>query len=163
MMEDYEDLYDIDELDDEELADLIEQELSEYPAMEADSVEIEVRDGFVRLIGRVGTEQELQAIDQLIGEVLGIESYGNELVVDELLRLERSEAADEAYAEDRDASETMLREPLAQTDPQAQHLIEDTATELYGTQDMSRAIEEGAAYEAPDRPFQEGHWSEEDH
>lgn len=162
-MHDYEDLYDLDDLDDTELAELIEEELSEYPGMDADLVEIEVEDGFVRITGRVGTEQELQGIESVVSDVLGIQSYANELVIDDLVRAERSEAADEAVAEEREASETILREPSAQTDPQAQHLLEDTATELYGTQDMSRAIGDGAAYEAPDRPLQEGHWSEEDH
>lgn len=162
-MNDYEDLYDLDDLDDTELAELIEQELSEYPGMDGDLVEIEVEDGFVRLIGRVGTEQELQSIEQVVSDVLGVQRYANELVIDELVRAERSEAADEAVAQEREASETVLREPAAQTDPQAQHLLEDTATELYGTQDMSRAISDGAAYEAPDRPTQEGHLSKEDH
>ena len=52
------------------------------------------------LTGRVGTEQEIQQVEQILLDVIGITEVSNELVVDELRRGERSEAADEAWAED---------------------------------------------------------------
>lgn len=157
---DYEDLYSIGDLDDEELHDLIVQELSEYPELDPDLLDIQVEDGFVTLAGRVGSEAEVQEIEQVIGDVLGIANYSNEVVVDELVRVEQSEAADEAVAEDREV-EAQTGEEGELTDAQADHLIEDLPGQLYGTHNVQAAISRGEAYEPPDRPVQEGSWSEE--
>jgi len=162
MATDFEDLYDLDNLDDQEIADLIYQELEEYPEIDPDLIDVEVEDGFVTVTGRVGTEWELQVVEHVLTDVLGIANYSNELVLDELVRGEYSPAADEAVAEDLEV-EAQIGEGAGQTDPSAEHLIEDLAGELYGTHDVQQAIEFGEAYEVPDRPVQEGSWSEEAH
>lgn len=162
MATDYEDLYDLDDLDDQEIADLIYQELEEVPELDPDLIDVDVEDGFVTVTGRVGTEWELQVVEHVLSDVLGIANYSNELVVDELVRAEYSPAADEAVAEDAEV-EAQLGEGFGRTDPSAEHLFEDLPGELYGTHDLQQAIELGEAYEAPDRPVQEGSWSEEAH
>lgn len=159
---DFEDLYDLENMDDAEIASLILEELGEYPDLDPDRVDVQVEDGFVTLAGRVGTEQELQEIEFVISDVLGIANYSNELVVDELVRVEYNAGADDAVAEDEEV-ESQLGEEGRATEPTADHLLEDIVGELYGTHDAQRAIERGEAYEAPDRPVQEGGWSEENH
>jgi len=163
-MADYEDLYDLDNLDDDEIYDLILQQFEEYGEIDPDLVDVRVENGFITLGGQVGSEHELQLVEQILTDVLGIQNYSNEVVIADLARGEMSEAADEARFE-VDAAELVspLGEGDDRTDPQATHLLENIPGELYGTHDLQRAIEQGQAYEAPDRPLQEGSWSEEDH
>src|SRR5690606_21646099 len=159
---DYEDLYDLENLDDDELASLILEELGEYPEIDPDAIDVDVQDGFVTLTGRVGTEYELQVVEQVLSDVLGIANYSNELVVDELARIEYLAGADDAVAEDEEI-EAQYGEEGRRTEPTAEHLLEDVAGQAYGTHDYQRALETGETYEAPDRPIQEGSWSEENH
>ena len=162
MADDFEDLYDLDSLDDTSVYDLILQELHEYPDLDPDLVDIQVENGFVTLSGRVGTEQELQVIEHILTDVLGIANYSNELVIDELARAEAPEGADDAVIEDEEV-EAQLGEEGDRTETTADHLFEDLPGELWGTHDLQKAIEQGEAYEPPDRPIQEGSWSEERH
>jgi len=162
MPRDYEDLYDLENLDDEELHDLVLQEMSEYPDLDPDLIDVRVEDGFVTLEGRVGTEQELQQFELVLSEVLGISNYSNNLVIDQLVRAEHSEGADDAVVEDEEV-DAQLGEAGEVTEPSADHLMESLEGELYGTQDLHRALERGETYQPPIRPVQEGIWSEEDH
>lgn len=162
MPEGYEDLHDIEHMDDQELEDLIVQQLRDDPDLDADEVDVQVEDGFVSLGGRVGSEMELQQVAQIVTDVLGIESYSNEIVVNELERHMESEAADEAVAEEQEVA-SQIGDAAEQTDPAADHLIEDLEAEMYGTHDVQQAIEGGVPYEPPDRPIQDGSWSEENH
>src|SRR5688500_6757947 len=99
MASDFENLHDIENLDDSELKALILQQINEYPGLDVDLVDIRVENRGVILNGRVGTEQELQQIERVVTDVLGILEVRNDLVVDELMRATTSEAADEAAAE----------------------------------------------------------------
>src|SRR5690625_4964092 len=118
MPADYEDLFDLDNLDDDEIYDLIMQEVSEVPELDPELIDVQVDDGFVTLMGRVGTEQELQQFEFLVSDTLGIRNYSNEIVIDELVRAEYSEAADDAIIEDEEV-EAQLGESGERTDPQA--------------------------------------------
>ncbi len=159
---DFEDLYDLENLDDEEIASLILEELGEYPEIDPDAIDIDVEDGFITLSGRVGTEYELQVVEQVVSDVLGISNYSNELVLDELVRIEYPAGADDAVVEDEEV-EAQLGEEGLRTESTAEHLLEDVEGHAFGTHDYPRALERGEAYEAPDRPIQEGSWSEENH
>lgn len=159
---DFEDLYDLDNLDDAELYDLILQQMTEYPDLDPDLIDLRVEDGFITMEGRVGTEQELQTFEHILTEVLGIANYSNNLVLDELVRAEHSEGADDAIVEDEEV-DAQTGEEGEYTEPSADHLIEDLEGDLYSTHDVHRAIERGESYEPPDRPLQEGSWSEENH
>jgi hypothetical protein len=163
MAHDFEDLHDIDALDDGELHDLIRQEMEDMPELDPDDVEVQVSAGAVTLAGRVGTEQELQRVEQLVADVLGIRNYRNEIVVDALVRGEAPQAADDAAAERPSDVEPHPGGVGERTSDTADHLIEDLAGESHGTEDVGRAIERGIAYEPPTRPVQEGHRSAEDH
>jgi hypothetical protein len=162
MAEGFDDLFDIEHLSDDELRDLVCAQLREYPEIDPDLVEVRVAEGQVRLSGRVGTEQELQQIEHVVTDVLGVAGVRNDLVIDELVRGERAEAADDALVEDVE-SDPQMGTGATRTEDTARHLLGDTAAELYGTHDPQQAIQDGLAYEPPDRPVQEGTWSREQH
>jgi len=154
--------YDLESMDDAEIRDLILQELEEQLSIEAGAVEVEVEGGKVMLSGRVGTENELESIERVILDRIGVEDLENGMVVDELVRREKSEAADEAAVEG-DQLEGKRRVRGDATEPSAEHLVEDVEGDLYGTEDLQKAIEQGESYSPPDRPHDEGTRSLEDH
>lgn len=87
--------------------------------------------------------------------MIGIDTYENELVVDELHRADNPEAADEV--------DDQSGEPDPQQSDTAEHLVEDLETETYGTHDVQEAIRDGATYIPPDRPVSDGYDSRENH
>jgi hypothetical protein len=160
MAQDYEDFYDIESMTDEEVQAVVREQLAERPDIDADGIDIGVADGKVSLSGRVGTEAELQIIEHILTDVLGV-PVNNELMVDELLRQEQNEAADTANA--RLYAAGSARGGADRTEDTAEHLLNDTAAEQYGTEDMGEAIERGHSYNPPDTPVQEGTWGRENH
>ena len=162
MTDDYEGIFDIESQDDDELRDLVYQELRETGGLDVDLIDVEVRDGRVCVSGRVGTEQERQQIEQVLTDVLRVEDISNEVVIDELVRGEYSEAADDEVAEEF-TSDPLLGRGARRTEDSAAHLLPDTSSELYGTRDIQQAIGDASAWTPPDRPLQEGTWSEEEH
>ena len=164
MADEFDDLYDIANLDDRELKDLVLQELREYPDIDVDLVEVAVERGKVHLTGRVGTEQEVQTVEHVVTDLLGVERVTNELVVFDAVRGERNEAADDAYVEEMEADPQLSAGPgIANTSDTAQHLVEDLEAEHFGTHDPQEAVERGTTYEPPDRAIQQGTYSIEDH
>ncbi len=162
MPRDYENVHRIQDMDDQELSDLIVQELTEYPDVDADDVEVRVERGFVTLGGRVGTEYELQVVSHVVTDVLGIQHLSNEILIDEARRAQLPEAADEEVAME---GETLSQ--IGGTDDHAsdtaEHLLEHLKEELYSSHDLQQSIQQGYDYEPPDEPIQEGYWSEENH
>ena len=156
------DLYDFANLGDDEIRQIVLQQLREYPNLDAGWIDVAVQDGFVTLSGRVGTDAEIQVAESVLDDVLGLEEYSNELVVDELHRIEQPEAADEA-ATFEDESGDQVGRPATQQSDTAEHLVEDLEGEAFGTHDMGQAISEGLAYEPPDRPVSDGYRSTENH
>lgn len=164
MAREFDDLYDLNNLDDSEIKDLVLQELQEYPDIDPDLVEVNVQGGVVRVSGRVGTEQEVQTVGQVITDVLGIQNVNNELVVDEIVRGQRSEAADDAFIEEIEADNQFGGGGgAANTSDTAQHLVENLDAEQFGTHDPQEAADRGTTYEPPDRGIQQGTYSLEDH
>ena len=162
MARDYGDVFDIRNMTDDELYQLIVQELQEYPNVDADWVDVAVKDGFVTLSGRVGTAGEVQVAEKVLTDVIGVESYANELVVDELHRSQRPEAADAAAMQDA-AIQDQLGEGAEDQSDTANHLTEDLEAQSFGTHDMQKAIEGGVPYIPPERPISEGYRSGENH
>lgn len=150
MADDFEDVYGIEEMDDDEVHDLIVQEFEDTPDLDPDLIEVEVDLGHVTLSGRVGTAQELALVQEIIADTLNIDTYSNGIVVDELVRAQYSEGADDAVVED-DETEAQIGEEEGTTSPMASHLDEDLAADSYGTRDMKDAIERGQSYNPPER------------
>jgi hypothetical protein len=162
MADDYEGMYDVSSMEDEEVRDLIREQLEDYAELDVARIDVAVNGGAVTLSGRVGTEHELQAIEHIVTDVLGIVEVRNDMVIDELTRGEQDEAADVALA-DRIANEGISSGGANRTEDSAEHLLTDTAAEHFGTSDMGEAIERGYSYNPPDSPVQEGSLSKENH
>jgi hypothetical protein len=155
MAHDYENIHDIESMDDNEVRSLIEQELSENPDVDPADVAVGVKDGMVTLEGRVGTEQEYQAVERVVTDLLGMKDVRNDLIVDELRRGEQPNAADDAAGAraGRDSGSSGAGD---RTSDEAQHLMNNVAGEQFGTSDVGEAVEQGYSYNPPDNPVQEG-------
>lgn len=162
MAQEFGGIYDVSNMSDEELRQLVVQQLGEYPNIDSGWVTVEVKNGHVSLSGRVGTDGAVQVAEQVVNAILGIDSYTNDLIVDELHRGQAPIAADVAVSA-ADQFEDQLGEPEGQTTDTAGHLTEDIEAETYGTHDMQKAIREGATYIPPDRPISDGYDSRENH
>lgn len=156
------DLYDFDQMTDDEIREIVVEHLREYPSLDADWIDVQVKDGFVTLSGRVGTDGEIRVAEAVVDDVLGIDSYSNELVVDELHRQELSEASDEATAEEGEMDGKLRGASLQQSDT-AEHLSSGLEADTFGTRDMGTAIRDGASYTPPDSPVADGYTSGEEH
>jgi osmotically-inducible protein OsmY len=55
MADDYEDTFDLDDLSDQELQELVRSQLDDYDSIDADHLFVKAKNGEVRPSGRVGT------------------------------------------------------------------------------------------------------------
>ena len=154
MARDFEDLHGLDDLDDTELRDLVRERLGDTGAVDADNITVRVEDGTVHLLGRVGTEGELRIAERVLADVLGVQDYVNELVVDPIRRSEESEDAEEASGSN-EGGDFIGDRPLNQDDGSVVN-DEDLEGRLFGTTDMQTAIGEGESYIPPLEPTPEG-------
>lgn len=156
------DIFDFSGMTDDELYDVVVQELREHPEIDSEWVEVRVKEGHVTLSGRVGSDSEVSVAEQVIVEILGLEAFTNELVVDELHRGEMPEAADDAVMQDLEVDAQYGESNENQSDTAA-HLVEDLGAQMYGTHSVTEAVNDGVSYEPPDRPMGEGYGSRESH
>jgi hypothetical protein len=163
MVRDYENIDDIDSLTDDELTDLARERLEQTTEIDTEAVEIAANAGRIELRGRVGTEGELQRIEHVLTDVLGIDRVTNDLVVDPLVRDLQPDAADTANIERNDDVRTAMSGGDDRTTDSAEHLLPDQAAEQFGTHDAREAVERGYSYDPPDGPIQTGTESRERH
>ena len=156
------DLYDFQNMTDDEVRDVVLDHFREQSNLDSGDIDVIVRNGSVTLAGRVGTDTEVQVAEAILDDVLGIDSYTNELVVDALRRGGAPEAADDEVAMVEETDEDRGGTELHQSDT-AEHLVEDLKGETLGTHDMGRAIQDASAYTPPDGPVADGYGSREDH
>jgi hypothetical protein len=156
------DLYDFGNMTDEEVREIVVEHLRGQSNLDVDDIDVTVRNGAVILVGRVGTDAEVQVAEAILDDVLGIETYSNELVVDELRRGDAPLAADEEVAMIDETDAALGGAELHQSDT-ADHLVEDLEGETNGTRDIGRAIQDASAYSPPDGPVGGGYLSREDH
>ncbi len=162
MSTDFSDLYGFDSMSDDEIRGLVLQQLTEYPNLDSDWIRVDVRNGFVTLSGSVGTDGEVQVAEAVVADVLGINDYQNDLVVNELHRSMMPEAADDAIALDNALVDPLGEEGSQQSDT-ADHLMTDVEEETFGTHNMQDAIRDGTSYSPPDSPISDGYRSGENH
>ncbi len=160
MANDYEDALNLDQMDDADIGELVRQRLDEDPGFDVDAVEIEVEAGAVTVEGRVGTEDERQHVARTL-TALGVTAHNN-VVVDETVRAQAPEAADDAAGHQAEASAGPTGRPGQATSDTAAHLRDDRAGDQYGTQDPRKAVERGQSYSPPEEP-QVGVESDERH
>ncbi|MBK5187875.1 MAG: BON domain-containing protein [Gemmatimonadaceae bacterium] len=158
MAQDFENVFDLDDLSDEELRGLVRTQLAEYDTLDVDGMLVNVKDGYVTLSGRVGTEPEKQVADHVLSDVIGLESFSNDLFVDPVRRDEAPEAADEqvAAADSRGEGSLLGGVDTETTDPEAARIDDNDDASLFGTRDMQRTMENGLPWIPPDEPTPEG-------
>ena len=155
------DLFDFGTMTDDEIRRTVVEQLREYPNLDADAIDVRVRDAQVTLEGKVGTDAEVQVAAQVLDDVLGLDDYVNNLVVDENYRYTLPEAADDAEAALEEQDE--LADGDDQQSDTAEHLQEDIESETFGSQDVGSALRDGTTYIPPDRPVSDGYGSRENH
>ena len=156
MARDYEDIQNLDQLDDREIRDLVRERLAEHNGLDIDDILVRVENGAIILTGRVGTEGERRIADHILTDVLGVREFANDLVVDPIRRAESPLDIDDHLAEEERASGLLLGDRPAPLSPEAEHLADVDATDLAGTTDVQNAIESAMSWNPPESPTQEG-------
>ena len=156
MARDFEDLHDIDDLNDDELRQLVRTHLDAEQGLDADDITVVVEDGVVALAGRIGTEAEARIAEHVVTDVLGIEQFENQLVVDPIRRGTSPEAIDDHLADEAERAGKLLGDRAVPFSPEAEQVRDDLDDRLYGTTDVQDAIAEGTAWNPPDSPTPEG-------
>jgi hypothetical protein len=156
MARDFEDINDLENLSDRELRDLVREHLEASTALDIDDITVRVEDGMVVLEGRVGDAGEDQVAEHVLTDILGIQNFRNDLVVDQVRRAESPEAIDDHLA-DEDLHEGLLLgdRPVSLTD-ESEHLADSPEMEQEGTADVSKAIESAQPWIPPESPTPEG-------
>jgi BON domain len=158
MAQDFENVFDLDDLSDEELRGLVRDQLAEEEGVDVDNIVVHVKDGYVTLTGRVGTETEKRVADHVLSDVIGLESYANEIFVDPVRRDLEPEAADDQVgnALGRGEADLLGGTDVSTTDPEAARVDDNDAASLYGTHDYGTVMEDGVPWNPPDQPTPEG-------
>ncbi len=156
MADDYENTDQIDSLTDDELRMLVIAELKSRKTIDADDIAVHVKNGKVRVAGRVGTEAELRIVDHILTDVIGLKDAKNQLVVDAIRRAESPEPIDEHLVDEDEHAGLLLGDKPSQQDPEAEHLDVDHNQNPWPTHDVSEAIEAGEPWIPPEGPTPEG-------
>ena len=158
MAQDFENVFDLDDLSDEELRGLVRDQLVRDDSLDVDGILVHVKDGYVTLSGRVGTEGEKQIADHILSDVIGLESFSNDLFVDPVRRDEEPEAADDAVARAATRGEDPLLggDDLSSTDDEARRAKDNDDDSLFGTRNIENVMENGVPWTPPDEPTPEG-------
>jgi hypothetical protein len=160
MARDFEDVNDIDDLNGEELRGLVRERLAAHEGLDVDEITVNVDHGTVILAGRVGTDGERLIAEHIVTDTLGIENVRNDIFVDQTRRALNPEAADEQPTGENRGEGVMLGDRAVPLEAEDDEVADDLDSELYGTTDVRKAIEEGTSWNPPDGPTQEG-FSEE--
>jgi len=156
MAHDFENIDDLDDLNDAELRSLVRDRLAEHRGLDLRDITVHVRDRVVELSGRVGTEGERRVAERVVTDTIGLPSVRNDIVVDSLRRAESPEAADDALADEEEQAGLLLGDRPVSLSPEAEHMEEDLDGRLFGTSDVGSAIQNGTAWIPPTTPTQEG-------
>ena len=155
-MADYENIHNIDDLDDRELRDLVRSHLRAHNGLDADYITVQVEDGAVTLEGRVGTDYERRVAEHVLTDSLGLKSVRNSLVVQAMHRAESPRDIEQHLVDDERAEGLLLGDRPVPLNPESETAHEDLESRLYGTTDVGKAISEGTAWIPPESPTQEG-------
>jgi hypothetical protein len=153
---DYENLHDIDELDDRELRDLVREQLAAHNALDVDDILVTASENHVTLSGRVGTEGEKRIADHVLTDVLGIVDFSNDLVVDPIRRAESPVDIDEHLADEERRAGTLLGDVAVPLSDESAHLADGAQDDLAGTTDYEQAMGDGMTWNPPESPTPEG-------
>lgn len=156
MAHDYEDMHNIEGLDDIELRDLVREQLAQHTALDIDDITVRVASGMVTLSGRIGTDGERRIAEHVLTDVLGIQEFSNDLVIDPIRRAVSPEAIDEHLADEEMRSGTLLGDMAESLSPEGDHLADVAQDDLAGTADYEKVMEKGMTWNPPSIPTPEG-------
>ena len=156
MTRDYEDMHTIDGLDDIELRDLVREQLAQHVGLDIDDITVRAGSGHVTLSGRVGTEGERRIAEHVLTDVLGVQEFTNDLVIDPLRRAISPEAIDDHLADEADRGGTSLGDVEVALNPASEQLADRAEGDLAGTTDYQSVMEDGLSWNPPDSPTPEG-------
>jgi hypothetical protein len=156
MARDYEDVHDLDDLNDGELRDLVRQQLAANKTLDIDDLTITVENGTVVLAGRVGTDQERRVAEHIVTDVLGVTAYRNDIFIDPIRRAASPEAIDEHIVDESEHEGLLLGDRAVPLSPEAEHRVENLDDQLFGTTDVQHAIQDGTSWIPPESPTPEG-------
>ncbi|MGH7616262.1 MAG: BON domain-containing protein [Gemmatimonadaceae bacterium] len=156
MARDFEDLHDIDDMDDGELRALIRERLEAHNALDIDDLTVRVEQGAVFLAGRVGTEGERLIAEHIVTDVVGIAGVQNDIVVDPIRRAESPEAVDEHLVDEDRRAGLLLGDRPTSLSPEVEESDPPIDADLYGTSDVHTAISDGTSWIPPESPTPEG-------
>jgi hypothetical protein len=157
MERDYENIYDLDDLDDAELRRIVQETLKENRSIDPADITVHVREGKVILAGRVGTDAERRIAERVVEDRIGITNFQSQLTVDSLRRAESPEAIDEHLADEKEHEGLLLGEgALDQYHDENRHLADDAEGEGLATIDRTESVERGIPWVPPDGPTPEG-------
>ncbi len=159
MARDFEDIHDLDDLNGDELRTVVREHLADHEGLDGDRITVQVDHGMVILGGVVGTDGERLIAERVVTDVLGIERVRNDIFVEATQRATEPETAEES----RSSADRSIRPDGQQPgeddmprEAEDEEVQEDLDADLYGTTDVSKAIEEGTPWIPPDSPTQEG-------
>ena len=163
MAHDYEDVFDLDDLNDDELRALVRDRLAAHSGLDIDDISISVEDGVVRLEGRVGTEQEKRVALRVVTDEIGVRQVENNITIDPIRRAENPEAVDDEQGEESRREGLLLGDRVVPLEPTTEGMDEEVERDvmLDGTTDVQNAINFGGAWIPPERPTPEGIGGEE--
>jgi hypothetical protein len=156
MAHDYEDVNNIEQLDDRELRGVVREHLAAHNGLDIDDIAVTVEEGNIVLSGRVGTEGERRIAEHILTDVLGIQDFTNDLVIDPIRRAESPMAIDDHLVDEELHDGLLLGDrPVPFTD-ESEHLADEAEAELSDTTDLQSAIERGGSWNPPEGPTPEG-------
>ncbi|MEO6525175.1 MAG: BON domain-containing protein [Gemmatimonadaceae bacterium] len=156
MAHDYEDVNNIEQLDDRELRDLVREHLAAHNGLDIDDILVSVNAGSIALSGRVGTDGERRIADHILTDVLGIQDFTNDLVVDSIRRAESPMDIEEHLADEELHDGLLLGDRAVPLSDESEHLADEAEAELSGTTDIQGAMERGQSWNPPEGPTPEG-------
>ena len=156
MARDFENLHDIEDLNDDELRGLVRNHLAAHNALDIDDFTIQVKDGLVILGGRVGTDGERLIAEHILTDVVGTQRFRNEVFVDQMRRAESPEAVDDHIVDEERREGLLLGDRAVPLSPEVDDIQDRLEDDLYGTTDVHRAIADGTSWIPPESPTQEG-------
>src|SRR4051812_5276569 len=162
MARDFEDIHDLDDLSDDELAEVVRNHLRAHNALDIDDLEVRVENGMVFLGGRVGTDEEYRIAEHVVTDVLGIETVENGIFVDAIRRAESPMATDDHLAEEDRTEGLLLGDRAMPMSPEVEQVTDDLDEQQFGTTDRQKAIEGATAWIPPESPTPEGVSQERD-
>ena len=156
MASEFENIHDLDDLNDRELRDLVRSHLRAHNGLDADYITVRTEEGAVILEGRVGTDYERRVAEHVLTDVLGVADVRNDLVVDAIHRAESPQDIEDHLVEEERTEGLLLGHRQVPLSTESEHTAEDLDSRLWGTSDVGKAISEGTPWIPPESPTQEG-------